>query len=462
MAIPVRLAQQPKRVASLRGGTILRFVLLLTLLVCAPLPVFAQVKFQQQYDTFVSTSGADFLKFSEANERLYAESLARDWKSFNEAQQDTLPQGQKPKLQPSHKTQRGSGVSASIKPLASVENNSRDFYGHHLARPPVGDTLPRLKGLEPSALLSFRRAFLQHPEFETLSQYAQFLTQRYTEGPWAAVQLLAANCELLYPLRVDQQGCLWILGQQQGLDIRVARSVAGLELLIKSPQTWFDHPYFLLGDERFQLIEKSHYIALPNPRLQIHTQPHRQAMQGVRIHPSRGLRLAMRHTRSRVLGEQNSITVDEDHARYLANLPILDIADYLADTLPNYLAEQLMATLIAPLAELPPKAQINVLLKWLQALPYQIDEEQFGREKPMTLTELLYFDASDCEDRVYALAVIARRLLGIEVAALKFPGHLSAAVKLAGKWQEADPTYVGAGLDERQPVYWNIEPNWYY
>ncbi|WP_373092017.1 hypothetical protein [Zhongshania sp.] len=447
---------------ALIAESIYKTVVLLTALTCIPFSVLAEADYRQQYDAFLSTSRSDYVTFTEANERLYAKSLAQDWKSFSEAQQDPLPPEHKPKLQPSHKTQRGNGVSASIKPLASLENNSRDFYGHHLTRPPVADILPRLKGLEPSALLSFRRAFLQHSAFETLSQYAQFLTQRYTEGPWAAIQLLAANCELLYTFREDQQGCLWILGQQQGLDIRVARSVGGLELLIKSPQTWFDHPYFLLGEERFQLIEKSHYIALPNPRLQIHTQPHPQAVRGVRIRPSRGLRLAMRHTRSRVLGQQISISVDEDHARYLANLPILDITDYLDDSLPDYLAEQLQAPLLASLSGLTPQAQIEQLLKWLQALPYQIDEEQFGREKPMTLTELLYFDASDCEDRVYALAVIARRLLGIDVAALKFPGHLSAAVKLAGKWQEADPTYVGAGLNERQPVYWNIEPNWYY
>lgn len=425
----------------------------------------AQENFRQAYEGFTRQNENHYIQFTEANERFYAQSLASDWQEFDQARRDPLPVGDKPKRQPGLKTQSGNRESVAPKPaLPSAEPAANtDFFGHHVAPPPIEKPLPRLKGLERSQIAAFRSAFLRHPEFETLTLYTQFLAERYTGDDWAAIQLVQTVCQQLYRLRFEQQACSWILGQQRGLDIRLGRSVAGLELLVKSDQIWFDHPYFVLEGERFQVMDKAHYNQLANASLHIHSQAHPQASRHTRIHLSRGLKPALKQLQpSHLVWMEQTLSLDADHARYLSNLPVQAVGVYLHDTLPAYLAEQLNQWVRPALAGLPPPEQVAMLLKWLQNAPYSIDEEQFGYEKPMTLSELLYFQASDCEDRVYALAAVARHLLNIPVAALRFPNHLSAAVRIVDRWQEADPTFVGGGLGDRQPAYWQSEPEWYY
>lgn len=443
------------------GGARVRSVSALLLFV-APVLLIADEDLRQEYANFVGTSRSAYVQFTQANERYYAESLIRDWVSFNEARSDPYPGGEKPSVQPGSRTQSGNVPPVQPRqPLAPDE--SSDFFGHRVAPPPVGKTFPRLASADRSQLADFRRAFVQHADFHELALYVDFLRERYTGDAWASLQLLQVVCTQLYSRRLELQGCLWVLGQSQGLDIRVARSVAGLELLIKSEQQWFDHPYFTVGGDRLQVVDKNSYKALPDPRLQIHTKAHPQASDGAAIYLSRGLKPALRQARQLAFDWGDlKLTIDPDHARYLASLPTVDISDYLADVLPGYLQRQLSEGLLPLLERRSEEARIEFLLAWLQKLPYLVDEVQFGYEKPMTLTELLYFEASDCEDRVYALAVLARHLLGVKTAALKFPGHLSAAVKLNGRWREADPTYLGGGLDDRQPAYWQLEAEWYY
>jgi hypothetical protein len=109
---------------------------------------------------------------------------------------------------------------------------------------------------------------------------------------------------------------------------------------------------------------------------------------------------------------------------------------------------------------------VNFLLRFVQsAFAYATDDAQFKREKPLFPEETLHYPASDCEDRSILFAYLVRNLLGLEVVALHYPGHLAAAVRFHGtvagdsfthknkRFTVTDPTYVGANAGMAMPQF---------
>lgn len=115
---------------------------------------------------------------------------------------------------------------------------------------------------------------------------------------------------------------------------------------------------------------------------------------------------------------------------------------------------------------------VNILLKFVQtALNYQIDEEQFGREKSLFLEETLFYPYSDCEDRAILFAYLVRNLLRLEVIGLSYPGHVATAVRFSSEVGEGDfvrydqqqyavcdPTYVNASWGMAMPQFRGVAP----
>lgn len=109
---------------------------------------------------------------------------------------------------------------------------------------------------------------------------------------------------------------------------------------------------------------------------------------------------------------------------------------------------------------------VNFLLRFVQtSFKYATDDVQFKREKPLFPEETLYYPASDCEDRSILFAYLVRKLLGLEVVALHYPGHLAAAVRFHGnvggdsfehkgkRFTVTDPTYIGADAGMTMPQF---------
>ena len=101
------------------------------------------------------------------------------------------------------------------------------------------------------------------------------------------------------------------------------------------------------------------------------------------------------------------------------------------------------------------------------AFEYQVDDEQFGYERPLFADETFYYPYSDCEDRSILFSILVRELLNLDVVLLNYPGHLATAVHFTDniegdymtidnkKYIVCDPTYIGATIGEAMPQYKN-------
>ncbi len=113
---------------------------------------------------------------------------------------------------------------------------------------------------------------------------------------------------------------------------------------------------------------------------------------------------------------------------------------------------------------------LNILLRFVQtAFEYKTDQQQFGKEKCLFAEETLYYPYCDCEDRSIIFAYLVKKLLGLEVIGLDYPGHIATAVKIDNvpgdyvtvngkKYLICDPTYINANIGMSMPRYKNVKP----
>ncbi len=74
---------------------------------------------------------------------------------------------------------------------------------------------------------------------------------------------------------------------------------------------------------------------------------------------------------------------------------------------------------------------LGVVLGFVQGgFKYMRDADQFRREKPMFPEELLFYPASDCEDRAHLFAHLVTALLALDVVFVQYSDHLATAVGL--------------------------------
>ncbi len=165
------------------------------------------------------------------------------------------------------------------------------------------------------------------------------------------------------------------------------------------------------------------------------------------------------------------VPVDRELLGYLRSVPQLPLASYFGAQPDAGLEEALVGPLRKATADMGRSEQVNFLLRFVQtAFDYQTDGEQFGREDYLYPAETVFYPASDCEDRSVLFAWLARRVLGLEVAVLDYPGHVATALDLgaSGKGVSvkvggrslvvADPTYINARVGMAMPEFRDSSP----
>ena len=129
-------------------------------------------------------------------------------------------------------------------------------------------------------------------------------------------------------------------------------------------------------------------------------------------------------------------------------------------------------SVIRPLiSEKTNKEKIDVLLDFIQqAIPYQTDQEQFGKEKYMFAEECLFYPYSDCEDRTVLLAQMVKHYTNLPSIAVEFPEHVALAVDLGEdgqgtfirhkgkKYIICDPTYINAKSGMLPDEFKDVKP----
>lgn len=162
--------------------------------------------------------------------------------------------------------------------------------------------------------------------------------------------------------------------------------------------------------------------------------------------------------------------LNENMMRLIYRYPQMPVEGFATSALQPKLRAELVEQVRSQLAGMDKETAVNTLLGFFHTLPYQIDEERHGFEKPYFLEELLYYDKCDCEDRAIAFTYLLWNALGVNCQLIVYPLHESAAVSLPDSpeaggwdydgchWRSADPTYIGAKIGDIMPQYRTTVP----
>ena len=155
---------------------------------------------------------------------------------------------------------------------------------------------------------------------------------------------------------------------------------------------------------------------------------------------------------------------------FMATYPQADYETYFNSPLQEETYEGIAKGLKKHLDGKQASSAINFVLNFVQnAFGYEVDNQQFGREKVMFAEETLYFDKSDCEDRAILFAYLVKKLFKVGVIGVKYKDHMATAlyipisgdsVKSAGrKFVIADPTYKNSNIGQSMPKYKSQHPD---
>ncbi len=148
---------------------------------------------------------------------------------------------------------------------------------------------------------------------------------------------------------------------------------------------------------------------------------------------------------------------DEQMMLFYNTMPLSDVSVYFNSVITNR-SKNSIKNAFGPI--LKGKSDIektNILLAFVQgAFDYKTDQQVFGRERYFFADEMLNYPYADCEDRSILFACLVKTLMGNEIVAVGFPGHIATAVDLGPaqkgtsltyknrKFTIADPTFMGA------------------
>lgn len=151
---------------------------------------------------------------------------------------------------------------------------------------------------------------------------------------------------------------------------------------------------------------------------------------------------------------------------FYKNYPQTEMQIYANTELSEQVQNSLLTALQTQLKDLSSYDAVSFLLKFIHnSFKYQTDNEQFGYEKPMFCEETLYYPYSDCEDNSILFSYLVRKLLGLEVVLLDYPGHIATAVNFTEningdyvlvnkkRFTVCDPTYFGANIGMSMPQF---------
>jgi hypothetical protein len=287
---------------------------------------------------------------------------------------------------------------------------------------------------------------------------------------WGYYQLLDCMAQAVYAGEANQRILLvWFLLCKSGYRAQVGYEQGQVHLLLPTGDALYGIPYFTLGGERFYAVSAAGK-AEPVENLSTYegSYPGADHALAVRVpNPPRLDEVAAERTLVfQYSGTEQRIPIrlNRNEVAFFADYPQTEYEVYFAAS-PSPATDQSLLRSLQPLVAGKTEIEaVNLLLTFVQtAFAYRTDDEQFGREKPMFPDETLFYPFSDCEDRSVLFAYLVRRLAGLDVIGLSYPGHVATAVRFSDsvpgdhvvyeghKYTVCDPTYIHATAGMSMP-----------
>lgn len=438
------------------------------------------------YQEYVKTYMSGLRQFKNARDSAFVAMMRGRWEDFNATRGESLVREPKPDKVPSVTESpvlpAPPGTAPVITPPApSVTpdyprgigsgNFSFSFLGTQIRVPLYSDMRFRLGSLSDKSVADAFEGLCTKDYREIVDAFSD-VREKLCLNDYFHMLLIKAAAEKFYGRDSDEAILFTMfISAQSGMKVRVAKIQDSLALLYSASPAVYEVPFLELGGEKYYI----HNFKSGSP----------MSLRTYRDMPAAGLRDVELRLKAipklssdtpeeitKVYGDM-SITTRPDRTlmQFYSLIPTTDYEVYRTAPVSRQMETDVIPALRIAIDGKNEREAVGRILAFVQhAFAYKTDHRQFGRERPLFPDENFHYPYNDCEDRSFLFELLVRRLTGLDVVVLSYPGHAATAVcfngdvpgdavNLQGKrYVICDPTYIGAGISIAMPDFRGIAP----
>lgn len=356
------------------------------------------------------------------------------------------------------------------KPLLSGEKQESvfDFYGTTLAFH-VNDKLKKAN-FSPQTQEGIAAFFasLAASEYKSLLRNINAVKEELGLNDWGVYLLVTKLSQKAYEKEDAANLFAWFIFNKLGYNAKVGLANKHIVLMLHSEKKIYDTPNFRFGDKKFYVI--SHYAKANISSVYTYEKSYPNAtkaldlsLKKLPILNEKPMSKTLHFTQNGKLFELPYV-YNQNLLDFMATYPQADYETYFNAPLDAKSYASLVQGLKKEIDGKNASLALNFVLRFVQnAFVYEVDLEQFGREKVMFAQETLFYEKSDCEDRSVLFATLVKELFGVGVIGVKYKNHMVTALQIplqgesinvAGRrFVIADPTYINAAIGQSMPKY---------
>ena len=442
---------------------------------------------------FHKSQSKAFENYKEENDRVFSTYLKSDWEAYLLKEPLSTYKEEKPReLYPARNIvikKQGPRVSIkidkkiAISHLPVVEDEGKpsekkdinfDFFGTQIAlNIPEGMDKARFYPQGKEGISLYFQSVALSP-YEFLINNIKNISDDLNLNDWGKYMLIKKLSESIFTNQDESRLLSWFLFNKLGYAVRVGLAKGHVVVMHYSKKTIYATPNYNIAKKKFYVV--SNYAKGSAGKVFTYKQNYPGADKALDL-SMESLPKFVDKTMQKTLhfkqyGERYSIKYkyNQNLIDFMSTYPQADYETFFNTPLDARSYRDIALELKKHIHAAQATVALNFVLNFVQnAFKYEVDSQQFGREKVMFAQETLYYDKSDCEDRAVLFAYLVKELFDISVIGVKYKDHMATALYIpiegdgvkaySKKFIIADPTYVNASIGQSMPKYKKVRPD---
>jgi hypothetical protein len=462
------------------GHSSLLLVLVLTALI-------SQLR-AESFADFRRDQSSGFKNYKEENDRIFTSYLKSDWEAYYLKDPLSTYKEKKPReIYPARNIvvkKQGPRVNIEVEkkkahletviPVVAKKDINFDFFGTKIAlNIPQGMEKAKFYPQSKEGVSAYFDTVVLSP-YESLIKNIKNISYDLNLNDWGKYMLITKLSDAIFVNQDESRLLSWFIFNKLGYAVRVGLANRHVVVMHYSEKTIYATPNYNIAKKKFYIV--SNYTKGNAGKVFTYKQNYPEADKPLDL-SMKSLPKFVQKRMEKTLhfmqyGERYDIkyTYNQNLIDFMATYPQADYETFFNAPLDNSSYREIAAELKKYINAKQASVTLNFVLNFVQnAFKYEVDSQQFGREKVMFAQETLYYDKSDCEDRAILFSYLVKELFHIDVVGVKYKDHMATAlyipikgdgVKIYNKkYIIADPTYVNASIGQSMPKYRKIKPN---
>ena len=446
----------------------------------------------KSFEDFKRSQSESFQSYIDERDESFSKYLQENWEAYNSIDPHTLYEEEKPSYIKPARFQNlkkiGPKIDVYVKALPKTKEKkaeitpTKEIQKEGLVFDYFGKTL---EFIAPTEIYTARyspqtqkgvKNFLDtvvSTDYEPFLKQILKIFQELNLNDWGKYLLIRKISEKIFPSQDNSRLLAGFIFNKLGYSIRIGLAHRHVLLMFHSEKIIYSTPSYTIDNKKFYLI--SNYAENNEGEVFTYKADYPQANKAfdlsMKVLPSLKKDIREKSLSFKQYGKKYDIKYkyNQNIIDFMATYPQADYETFFNTPLEKSTYYDIATSLRKHINGKRASVAINFVLNFVQnSFKYEVDSQQFGREKVMFAQETLYYDKSDCEDRAILFSYLVKELFNISVVGVKYKDHMSTALYIpmdgdsvkvkAKRFVIADPTYINATIGQNMPKYKTKRP----